>query len=883
MLHSPEYHSDTSQRSRTSDGVARAVREPRECVPRQASNIVPARPASYSPGNPRSAYTLLMMTRSKCAQGRPIPPKPAGRVRRRRPSLDCIDDLCPDVSRARRGDVLKSSVATPHMPRSVQMLARRVLAWSPQAPPPPKRRTDVRPIAAADARNSSFATRSRRSGAAKAPLDVLVSVFEFLPRSELADSCTRVSRSWHAAAETPALWRDEELFDDAGFLNTLCVRARLVSAGSAGTTLRGVSRVDGTPLLLRFSAVPMGRGVSDLPTSYIRVHCLANMVRSSQLFLPPLPHPLPPSRANSPPAPHLLVPQPGLRESPSVAPIIGVGRMYPYRGVVAERDCGITLCGALRHRQARDLGPPDPEAARALCEGVMSGLAAFHGASLLHGSVHPHSVLVSNARGLRPGASRPVQARLRICSSGQLAATAVASEREAAPPLPYRAPEMLLGDPALAPAEVWAAACVVAEALLGQPLVSATSGVEALFRIFRLRGTPSVGAWRSLGRYRYATGAPGTLSRDVFPRWPPGMLGAVLRARLQQSQHWLPAEVDAAVDWLVHAMALDPDRRPSAAACLDHPFLRPGSPRPTGYRLPCALPDWSVPSHIAQRHALHDIARGRLMRAVAGPVHRVDEPRRDARLALGIWLHNFAHSFNVRSSALCTALTLLDKCYPSAPDSEFGRVQGLAVLAVVVDTQEEEPLSEQDLEQYTMRALNIHPGAAPLVGPIFPGAKEVALQKTGHLAYTVSSAYSVALAAAALVGYPFLVAPLATVCCEAAATVGAEVPCGGPLNLAAAALLMGKAASSCHPVVWVRGRPHCRPRLTTAASLSCHQRPTLAAGLGGGPHAVHRASRRAVSCCRRQTLLRAAFQRLLLTRSRCVGQPRGLGAGRGWP
>lgn len=284
-----------------------------------------APPRVAFPSDPPHLCRIDRMARPGFVPHQALMPTPGGRVRRRRPSLDCADEMRPDLHRVCRNKRPTLHLATPDRAVRVTMPAQPVFTPCPVTPPPRKRRAG----ATADARDFPIAAESRPSGAASAPLDVLVRVFEFLPRAQLADSVTHVSRSWHAAAETRALWRDEQLFDDDGTLNTRCVRARVVKTSTARGTLRGTSRADGSPLLLRFFPVPAGEAISDLPASYVRIHCLANTVR--RLQLPSMPATPAPRSFNPPPPLCAAVPaRParGARRSPGR----GRGPAGPGRG-----------------------------------------------------------------------------------------------------------------------------------------------------------------------------------------------------------------------------------------------------------------------------------------------------------------------------------------------------------------------------------------------------------------------------------------------------------------------------------------------------------------------------------------------------------------------
>lgn len=95
------------------------------------------------------------------------------------------------------------------------------------------------------------------------------------------------------------------------------------------------------------------------------------------------------------------------------------------------------------------------------------------------------------------------------------------------PPLPlnqvvtlwYRPPEILLGVKAYAlPTDMWSIGAIIAEMCNKRPLFPGDSEIDEIFRIFRMRGTPSEATW------------PGVTSlqdwNEVFPVWPTLSLSA---------------------------------------------------------------------------------------------------------------------------------------------------------------------------------------------------------------------------------------------------------------------------------------------------------------------------------------------------------------------
>ena len=95
--------------------------------------------------------------------------------------------------------------------------------------------------------------------------------------------------------------------------------------------------------------------------------------------------------------------------------------------------------------------------------------------------------------------------------------------------LPYRAPELLLGDRLFGcSVDLWSLGCVLGELCCGNPLFAAANEIDVLFQAFQLLGTPGAG---------YITGLPQYASNfPKFPKaaWPPAGVPAELSTILQQ-------------------------------------------------------------------------------------------------------------------------------------------------------------------------------------------------------------------------------------------------------------------------------------------------------------------------------------------------------------
>ena len=136
----------------------------------------------------------------------------------------------------------------------------------------------------------------------------------------------------------------------------------------------------------------------------------------------------------------------------------------------------------------------------------------------------------------------------------------------------YRAPELLLGTPRYTAAiDCWSLGCVVAEVLLGEPLLTGGSEVAQLDAILCLLGMPGDEAWpqfRSL---------PGAASGCFAFPLRPGRLEAHLGAHpgLDPAFFADPEDARQGIDLLKGLLAHDAHRRLTARDALDHPWLSP--------------------------------------------------------------------------------------------------------------------------------------------------------------------------------------------------------------------------------------------------------------------------------------------------------------------
>ncbi|KAL7808418.1 protein kinase [Trichoderma gracile] len=183
---------------------------------------------------------------------------------------------------------------------------------------------------------------------------------------------------------------------------------------------------------------------------------------------------------------------------------------------------------------------------------LTAGVSYLHQNYILHRDLKTSNLLLSN-RGL-----------LKIADFGM--ARHVGDPRpkltQLVVTLWYRAPELLLGARDYGAAvDMWSVGCIMGELITREPLLQGSNEVDQISKVFELCGVPTDESWPSFRRL------PNARSLRLPKHAPPQASGSVIRARF-------PSLTTAGASLLNSLLALDPDRRPSAAEMLDHEYFR---------------------------------------------------------------------------------------------------------------------------------------------------------------------------------------------------------------------------------------------------------------------------------------------------------------------
>lgn len=194
----------------------------------------------------------------------------------------------------------------------------------------------------------------------------------------------------------------------------------------------------------------------------------------------------------------------------------------------------------------KDLDKPIPESRiRNWCLQVFQALENMHMNGYFHRDLKPENLLVTGDL-------------IKVADFG------LAREVDSKPPYTdyvstrwYRAPEVLLQSRCYGPAiDMWAMGAIMAELFNLRPLFPGDSELDEIFKICSVIGTPSFQTWPQ--------GMELAASMNLqFPKFSKGNLSALI-----------PTASSDAIDLIQALCSWDPEKRPSAAKVLQHPFFK---------------------------------------------------------------------------------------------------------------------------------------------------------------------------------------------------------------------------------------------------------------------------------------------------------------------
>lgn len=196
----------------------------------------------------------------------------------------------------------------------------------------------------------------------------------------------------------------------------------------------------------------------------------------------------------------------------------------------------------------KDRADPLPETRiRSIICQVLQGLEYMHKHGFFHRDLKPENLMVSN----------------EIC---KITDFGLAREIRSKPPFTdyvstrwYRAPEILLRSTNYnSPVDIFALGCIMAELYMLRPLAPGSNENDQMLKLCSVLGTPSMNIWPE--GYKLAS-----QMGYRFPQCQPINFNSLM-----------PSASYDAIQLMTKMLSWDPQKRPTAAECLEHPFFATG-------------------------------------------------------------------------------------------------------------------------------------------------------------------------------------------------------------------------------------------------------------------------------------------------------------------
>ena len=228
--------------------------------------------------------------------------------------------------------------------------------------------------------------------------------------------------------------------------------------------------------------------------------------------------------------------------------VIDMHDVFTYNGAIhlVFEFCATDLEAVIKDTSRYEL---DAAKIKGYMRGTLEGVAWIHASWVLHRDLKPGNLFLTPDGVVKVGDF----GLARFVGSPERKYTGQVVTRW------YRAPELLFGAKFYgASVDMWSVGCMFAELLLRTPYLPGNSDIEQLSRVFTARGTPTEETW------------PGVSDLPDYIEFRP--------QNVQPLRELFTAASDDALALLDACLTLNPGKRISAQAALDHAYFRSEPP-----------------------------------------------------------------------------------------------------------------------------------------------------------------------------------------------------------------------------------------------------------------------------------------------------------------